>query len=76
MSFYADWSHSYHVIHYILVSNSYVDWKWKHYLYTNNYVDIAFTNEVNDVEFYDEDKINKKIYDDKPPTNKASLDDG
>ena len=42
---------------------------------TNNYVDIPFTNENNDVEFYDEDKINKKNYDDEPLTNKAFLDD-
>ena len=42
---------------------------------TNNYVDIPFTNENNDVEFYDEDEINKKNYDDEPLTNKAFLDD-
>ncbi|KAJ9672503.1 hypothetical protein PVL29_025922 [Vitis rotundifolia] len=41
---------------------------------TNNYVDIPFTNE--NVEFYDEDEINEMNYDDEPPTNKASLDDG
>ncbi|KAL6332431.1 hypothetical protein AAG906_007987 [Vitis piasezkii] len=43
---------------------------------TNNYVDIPFTNENDDVEFYDEDEINEMHYDDEPPTNKASLDDG
>ena len=43
---------------------------------TNNYVDISFTNENDDVEFYDEDEINEKNYDDEPPTNKASLNDG
>ena len=43
---------------------------------TNNYVDIPFINENDDVEFYDEDEINKMNYDDKPPTNKASLNDG
>ena len=42
---------------------------------TNNYVDIPFTNEDDDVEFYDEYKINKKNYDDEPLTNKAFLDD-
>ena len=42
---------------------------------TNNYVDIPFTNEYDDVEFYDEDEINKKNYDDEPLTNKAFLDD-
>ena len=36
---------------------------------TNNYVDISFTNEDDDVEFYDEDEINEKNYDDEPPTN-------
>ena len=39
---------------------------------TNNYVDISFTNE-DDMEFFDEDEINKN-YGDEPPTNKASLD--
>ncbi|XP_034679684.1 uncharacterized protein LOC117909731 [Vitis riparia] len=43
---------------------------------TNNYVDIPFTNENDDVEFYDEDEINEMHYDDEPPTNKASLNDG
>ncbi|XP_010656657.1 uncharacterized protein LOC104880719 [Vitis vinifera] len=43
---------------------------------TNNYVDIPFTNENDDVEFYDEDEINEMHYDDEPPTNKVSLDDG
>ncbi|KAL6318020.1 hypothetical protein AAG906_031079 [Vitis piasezkii] len=43
---------------------------------TNNYVDIPFTNENDDVEFYDKDEINEMNYDDEPPTNKASLDDG
>ncbi|KAL6328646.1 hypothetical protein AAG906_003331 [Vitis piasezkii] len=43
---------------------------------TNNYVDIPFTNENDDVEFYDEDEINEMNYDDEPLTNKASLDDG
>ena len=43
---------------------------------TNNYVDIPCTNGNDDVEFYDEDEINENNYDDKPPTNKASLDDG
>ncbi|KAL6343166.1 hypothetical protein AAG906_020955 [Vitis piasezkii] len=43
---------------------------------TNNYVDILFTNENDDMEFYDEDEINEMNYDDKPPTNKASLYDG
>ena len=43
---------------------------------TNNYVDIPFTNEDDDVEFYDEDEINEKNYDDGPPTNKAFLVDG
>ena len=43
---------------------------------TNNYVDIPFTNENDDVEFYDEDEINEMNCDDEPPTNKASLDDG
>ena len=36
---------------------------------TNNYVDISFTNEDDDVKFYDEDEINEKNYDDEPPTN-------
>ena len=39
---------------------------------TNNYVDIPFTYKNDDVEFYDEDKINERNYDDEPPTNKAS----
>ena len=43
---------------------------------TNNYVDIPFTNENDDVEFYDEDEINEMHYDDEPSTNMASLDDG
>ncbi|RVX02742.1 Serine/threonine-protein phosphatase 7 long form-like [Vitis vinifera] len=43
---------------------------------TNNYVDIPFTNENDDVEFYDEDEINEMHYDDEPPTNKVSSDDG
>ena len=43
---------------------------------TNNYVVIPFTNEIDDVEFYDEDKINEMNCDDEPPTNKTSLDDG
>ena len=43
---------------------------------TNNYVDIPFTNDHDDVEFYDEDEINEENYDDEPPTNKASLVDG
>ena len=43
---------------------------------TNNYVDIPFINENDGVEFYDEDEINKMNYDDKPPTNKVSLDNG
>ena len=42
---------------------------------TNNYVDISFTNEDDDVEFYDENEINEKKYDDEPLTNKASLVD-
>eukprot|EP00261_Vitis_vinifera_P040633 XP_019081876.1 PREDICTED: uncharacterized protein LOC109124285 [Vitis vinifera] len=41
-----------------------------------NYVDIPFTNENDDVEFYDEDEINEMHYNDEPPTNKASSDDG
>ena len=41
-----------------------------------NYVDIPFTNENDDVEFYDEDEINEMHYDDEPPTNEASSDDG
>ena len=36
---------------------------------TNKYVDILFTNEDDDVDFYDEDEINEKNYDDEPPTN-------
>ena len=36
---------------------------------TNDYVDISFTNEDDDVKFYDEDEINEKNYDDEPPTN-------
>ena len=43
---------------------------------TNNYVDIPFTNKDDNAEFIDEDEINKKNYDDEPPTNKASLNDG
>ena len=43
---------------------------------TNNYVDIPFINENDDVEFYDEDEINENNYDDEPLRNKASLDDG
>ena len=41
----------------------------------NNNVDIPIRNNDNDVEFYNEDEINEKIYDDEPPTNKASLHD-
>ncbi|KAL6318189.1 hypothetical protein AAG906_035694 [Vitis piasezkii] len=42
---------------------------------TNNYIDISFTNENDDVEFYDEDEIKANNYDDEPLTNKTSLDD-